>query len=440
MKVQHLIAALLIAVSCNGGLEPEVEPWENGGETGHTIQPGSEEGQDDGGGEQAEDAFVKVTTGGVMDITGTTAKLAGSYSDANATVYDRGFYYGTTQEPATPGGLGSSPDASGVFFLELSSLEPGTVYYYVAYVTIWDDEARQYVEFRGEVKQFTTEEDNQPGGPAGLQYLGCYEMPAIDLRDQGAASDSGPECFGTTSWFRYDTHNPDQSVITHTYEYEGSLYRNWTALVDADKKAPLWSAFVMHAEAYPKVNSGRKGDWTPDPGIPGSWQRCFASSTHSRGHFVASEYRQTTVDANKQTFLYTNQAPQYQNSFNGGIWSSLENAVVANAPTGRDTLYVVVGILYEDPDNFQTPNSGGDPVLCPSHFYKCLMKCSFDTSGAMTAAKGVAYLFENKPYSGSYTSYATSIDAIEERSGWDFYTNVPAALQDPAESSSTPLW
>ena len=267
----------------------------------------------------------------------------------------------------------------------------------------------------------------------GLQYLDCYEMPYIDLANSGSYSDCGKETYGSTLWYNYNTTDSDQMVVTHTYAYSGKQVRNWTALIDRTKKAPLWSAFVMHKGAYPDNNVGRTGSWKPDPGIPSNWQQSSSSNGYSRGHFVASSYRQATSDANKQTFYYTNQALQYQNGFNGGIWSSLEQAVISNAPTGRDTLYVVVGILYEDDQTI-----GGVPL--PSHFYKCLMKCGFDSAGNIKSADGVAYFFENRPYSDSYTSHATTIDEIEERSGWDFFAHVPASLQDAAESSSSPLW
>ena len=108
--------------------------------------------------------------------------------------------------------------------------------------------------------------------------------------------------------------------------------------------------------------------------------------------------------------------------------------MVNNAPSGSDTLYVVVGLLYEDGKTI----SG---VPCPSHFYKLLMKCSFNTSGDMTAAKGCAYIFTNESHKGmSYSQGITTIDAIEERSGFDFYVNVPKELQDAAESSSKSIW
>ena len=40
----------------------------------------------------------------------------------------------------------------------------------------------------------------------------------------------------------------------------------------------------------------------------------------------------------------------------------------------------------------------------------------------------------------SYSQGITTIDAMEQRSGFDFYANVPAQFQDAAESSSSPIW
>ena len=160
---------------------------------------------------------------------------------------------------------------------------------------------------------------------------------------------------------------------------------------------------------------------------------------YSRGHFVASNYRQSTVKENKQTFYLSNQAPQWQDNFNSGVWSSLEEAVAAHAPSGRDTLYDVTGVLYEG--SIQTKPASGLTVPSPSHFYKCRMLCSFDGGGNMTLASGCAYVYTNKSHSGEqYSSGLTSIDSIEERAGFDFFPNVPAALQTTAESQAISLW
>ena len=378
---------------------------------------------------------VTVTTGEATGITTVSATLNGSYNGATTEVRDHGFRYGSSAGSLTREvGLSSTTGASGSFSATLSGLEAGTTYYYQAYVTVWYPAEDRYVDVTGSVRSFTTTASSTPPTPSGLQYLSGYEIPAISLASTEGYSATGRESDCNTPWFNYRTTDSDQLVVTHTFPYNGRQYRNYTILVDRTKKAALWNAFVMHTDVYARDNNvGRSNNWHEDPAVPSSWQSCFSSSGFSRGHEVASNYRQVCTEANKQTFYYTNQALQYQTTFNDGVWNSLENAVKAGSPSGKDTLYVVVGLLYEN-----NRELSGVPV--PSHYYKLLMKCSFDGSGKMTAAKGDAYIFTNEAHSGmSYSAGRTTIDAIEQRSGFDFFHNVPAELQDAAERTSTGL-
>ena len=69
------------------------------------------------------------------------------------------------------------------------------------------------------------------------------------------------------------------------------------------------------------------------------------------------------------------------------------------------------------------------------------MKCSFNASGDMTAAKGCAYIFTNEAHPKmNYSEGLTSIDAIEERTGFNFFANIPAEFQDAAEATSASIW
>jgi DNA/RNA endonuclease G (NUC1) len=115
----------------------------------------------------------------------------------------------------------------------------------------------------------------------------------------------------------------------------------------------------------------------------------------------------------------------------------LEGAVQSKAATlaGRDTLYVVSGTLYENAA-FAPSNDGGQ-VARPSHFYKLLMLCSFNSSGEITGASGAAYVYTNEAHSKAKLTdpeFKTTIDAIEQRAGFDFFPRVPADLQEAAES------
>lgn len=270
-------------------------------------------------------------------------------------------------------------------------------------------------------------------------YLGCYEVPAI-LNLSGAKT-TGSNASRDDDWIRYYTTDAKQQIAVHTFTHPDSdeKVRTYVVLYDESNYAPLWTAHAMHKSIWVDKNVGRNDSWKDDPAISLKQQSGIGGSSYSKGHFVASSDRQSSVPQNQQTFYYSNQAPQWQNSFNSGVWSSLENDIQGHAPSGRDTMYVVTGVLYEGTKTLKSNN--GYTVPIPSHFYKLLMKCSFDASGQMTDAEGCAYLFTNEAHkSGKYTSFTTTIDAIEKRAGFDFFPAVPAALQSKAESSSAGLW
>ena len=326
--------------------------------------------------------------------------------------------------------------AKGSFSATIGSLEEATTYYYQAVMTLADGS-----DVEGEVLSFKT---LSSGAATDLGYLNCYEAPAIDI--SGYMADGNENSGRGYKWYRFDTTNPKRKVVTHTFKNSGKQTRNMTVMVDGDNKAPYWTAFIMHKDVFPNNSLGR-GSWTSDPAFPSDWQHDITLGNYHRGHLVASNYRQNVTDARNQTFYSTNQAPQYQTQFNDGIWNNMEQKIAGYAPTGRDTLYLTVGVLYEG----TIQKIQGIPI--PSHFYTCLMYCSFNTSGIMTSARGCAYIFENRPYTqkegyDDYTivngvkeyDYICTIDEIEERAGFDFYHNVPDDFEAAAESGKVPIW
>jgi len=390
-----------------------------------------------------------VVTKDATDITVASATLNATFANLGTTnVQDVHFLWGTSEGDLTQTAYAEDFDvASGTFHATIGSLEENATYYYQAVLQYCAD-GTDYILLSGNVLSFTTL-SSQSSGNAGLQWLGCYEIPAIDLENQNSYSGTGQETFGDTYWYNYKTTNSMQKAVTHTYQYNNKVYRNFTTLMDGDKRCPLWTAYPMHSTAYPDNEVGRVGSFSTstsyDPAIPSSWQSSGSTSDYnngngySRGHHCASADRQTTKEANQQTFYYTNQSPQWQNSFNSGVWEDLESLIRNNIPSGRDTLYIVVGTLFED-GNTGDSNDGGT-VSRPSHFYKLLMLCSFNTSGVMTGAQGTAYLFTNEAHTNSsLSSYLTSIDAIEERTGFDFFANVPQTYQTAAERTKVSLW
>ena len=338
-------------------------------------------------------------------------------------------------------------NASGSINCTLEGLEVSTQYYYRAFVAEYNSDTQE-VDYRfGDTKTFTT----QSQGSVSTNYLTDYGMPDLSslnpsIRQAGTYSD------WEDHWYGYNTGNSSRQIAVHTYIHPDTQEEtfNYAVLYDGSRYAPVWTCHTMNLTVCPDKDVSRPSSdpWTADPAIDlVQFDGLNDNSTYSRGHFVASNYRKSTSGQNKQTFYYTNKAPQYQSGFNSGVWSTLENRVVTMTPSGTTMMYVVTGVLYEGTLTYKPKTVGSTTynVPLPSHFYKCIMKCTFNSSGEVTAAQGIAFVYTNVSHTGEdYCDGATSIDEIERRAGFNFFANVPGdvegGLQYEAEANINHSW
>lgn len=282
---------------------------------------------------------------------------------------------------------------------------------------------------------FTTIAMSCKGEGVEIKYGGCLEMPAMNPE----TTLTFDETFGDTDGYKYAVNgNENQVIITHTVKEDGVLKRNYTSLFDKEKKAPLWAACVMHQGYFPRVVS-RGETWTKDPALTESEQQSGDTygSGYARGHIIASADRLSSTHCNNQTFYHTNIAPQWQNSFNSGVWSALERKTQEGwspVATSTDTMYMVSGVVYKEDKGVTTKGE----IEIPSHFYKVLIKCKFDGAN-VSSAQGIGFYYENIPHKGkAYDDaiYVKSIDWIEEQTGFDFFVNLPEAIEQSAEANT----
>lgn len=271
-------------------------------------------------------------------------------------------------------------------------------------------------------------------------WLDNYEIPANSADRVEAAV---PESYGPTDAIRYSTATESHKIVVHTYFYRDRVIRNFTLLFDRDRRCALWVAFAAAGKGDFEANGvGRKDAWGFDPALPREWQpnirSAYAGGKYDRGHQVASNDRQTELNENRQTFYFSNMSPQF-GALNRGQWSRLESKVQACAKktADGDTLYVVTGPFFSDSCAVAYDN---DSTLCPvpDGFYKCLMRCSFDSTGRVGSAVGTAFVFETN--STNAPPDTTTIDAVEQRTGFDFFHLVPEPFQSEAENMSYRFW
>jgi endonuclease G len=189
----------------------------------------------------------------------------------------------------------------------------------------------------------------------------------------------------------------------------------------------------------------RPSGWDYNPYISTSDQVNLCSRSYeddySRGHLIPNASRNGNREMQLQTFYVTNSVPQIQDSFNNGIWSSLEGALQSKAKS--QTLYIVTGVAFAkegvtETITYTTAQNDTKQVPVPNYFYKVVLSATTDSSGTVTSAQTVGFWFEHKAYSGvSYTNYAVSVDQIEAWTGFDFFPNLPDAIEVVAEQNSS---
>lgn len=204
---------------------------------------------------------------------------------------------------------------------------------------------------------------------------------------------------------------------------------------DISKKAQRWTAFRWDA-----TNSGgyvkREDNFIEDYEIPEMYRTnhsFYSGSGYTRGHICASADRWNSLEANRQTFLYSNMQPQLY-SFNGGIWANLESKVRSwNYDGFRDTLYVVKGgTIDRSSDIIETTRTG---LRVPKYFFMAIL-CK-NKSSVNGGYKAIGFYLEHHSFyedEENLSPFVVSIDKLEELTAIDFFCNLPDEVENVVEA------
>jgi len=196
---------------------------------------------------------------------------------------------------------------------------------------------------------------------------------------------------------------------------------------DLDHRIPLWVSYRVSQEwldkpAYIPRNNLR---WRTDPELAGTGarDRDYRGSGYYRGHVAMQALlRGRSRECERQGFFFANATPQRQ-SFNAGIWLQLEYQVMKWARQYEDVWVVCGPVLSPDPVRLN------GRVSVPTGFYKIVTR---DTPDGMAAA---AYFFTHVPGAKATLDQCIfTIDAIERRTGLDFFASLPDAYESQIEA------
>jgi DNA/RNA endonuclease G (NUC1) len=223
---------------------------------------------------------------------------------------------------------------------------------------------------------------------------------------------------------------------------------------DEDLKVATWAAYRLRGVDV-AASRERKQCFRRDPRISDDDDASFCEDydepVFDRGHIVPDADMSHCEAAQLNTYIFTNMAPQHK-QFNQILWNRLERYVREWAIT-KEVVYVVTGAIFDengdnqrDDDNDAVrmeSDNGNERVAIPTHFFKIVMHELPDESIESLA---LILPHNNDRHVGSeahdyLTSRLTTIDAIEEVTGVNFFRDLPNAEESAVEQfQATQLW
>jgi endonuclease G len=180
----------------------------------------------------------------------------------------------------------------------------------------------------------------------------------------------------------------------------------------------FWTAHLLTYKSV-KGRAKRSNDFRFDPNVStgSATTEDYTYSGYDRGHLVPAADMKLNKIAMSETFFLSNISPQSPR-FNQGIWRKVENFVRAQVTRSKN-VFVITGPVLEK----RLPTIGSN-VSIPKYFYKIIF------NNDLNKPKAISFLLPNRPLRYDIMKYKVSIDEIEEKTGLDFFHQLPKRLQN----------
>jgi len=193
---------------------------------------------------------------------------------------------------------------------------------------------------------------------------------------------------------------------------------------------PLWSSYTV-TDKEAAGRSERYRSFLYDKRVPKRHRiksSDYSKSGYDRGHLFPNALADGgSIVRQAQAFLMTNIAPQHP-KLNRVGWKYLENAVRKWLKRHKK-LNIVTGVWF-DADSKRIGKRKRHKVEVPLYWYKIILDPE--------QMKAMAFWMPNGPVGKrEWFRYRTTIDEIEEKTGIDFYPNLPDEIEERMESDKS---
>lgn len=208
-----------------------------------------------------------------------------------------------------------------------------------------------------------------------------------------------------------------------------------------DKGTPNWVSW--HLESDWTGSLPRNDTFRADPAVLPDWYRVqstdYFASGFDRGHMTPNADRDNpaSIPLNQETFLMSNMVPQAPNN-NQGPWADLENFL--RTLLGPNEVYVIAGPagVGGSGDNGSANTIANGHVTVPAFTWKVALVLPVgddDVTRVNAAARTIAVIMPNQnSINSDWHAYLTTVDAVEALTGYDFFANVPDAIENSIEA------
>lgn len=297
------------------------------------------------------------------------------------------------------------------------------------------DDEDQIINSGGRSSEADTNSNKNTSGPAEAKYR--YEFPKL----KGGSS----------------VVVVHKSILNKNTKDTGV---NYSVEWDYDINAQRWSCYQLYSSInyhssynvsrYYADNDGTLSatcQYPNDADLPATYRFSedpYKYTGYDHGHICPSADRLRAEECNYQTFYITNMQPQY-NKFNAGLWEKMEEDVRTWA-NQSDTLYVCKGgtidkkaniIEYVNRNSHQSSQVNASHIPVPKYFFMALLS----KKGNLWQAMGYWVEHINADRSNdTRKNYAVSIDVLEDRTGIDFFCNLPDDIESKVEKTIAPSY
>jgi endonuclease G len=238
--------------------------------------------------------------------------------------------------------------------------------------------------------------------------------------------------------------NPSNAVVDINQPTNYLMEKSQYALsYHRDKGRANWVSW--HLDSSWMGSAARQDDFRSDTSLPAGWYRVlgtdYSGSGFDRGHYCPSADRTSTVADNSATFLMTNMMPQSPDN-NQGPWADLEDYSRTLVNAGNE-LHIIMGGAGQGGTGSNggiTMTIAGGHVQVPAQTWKVILvqpQGTNDVARVTTSTRVIAVLMPNAQgiRTNLWEQYRVSVDEVEQLTGYDFFSNVPASIQAVIESS-----